>query len=115
MMTSRTNGGIVATVDDVHHELVIAEDGKVSLYAEGLPEGDALKAVKVRLTVLKGTEKQESDMTLVEGDEAHFAAAAEVKLVAGDKVVALIQPAEGKPRMAKFEIPAETPVATPSK
>ncbi len=109
------HGGIVATVDDVHHELVIAEDGKVSLYAEGLPEGDALKAVKVRLTVLKGTEKQESDMTLVEGDEAHFAAAAEVKLVAGDKVVALIQPAEGKPRMAKFEIPAETPVATPSK
>ncbi|MDD5394970.1 MAG: hypothetical protein PHE17_18280 [Thiothrix sp.] len=109
------HGGIVATVDDVHHELVIADDGKVSLYAEGLPTGDALKAVKVRLTVLKGAEKQESDMTLVEGDEAHFDAAADVKLVAGDKVVALLQPAEGKPRMAKFEIPAETPTATPSK
>ena len=25
-----------------------------------------------------------------------------------DKVVAMIQPAEGKPRMAKFEIPAAT-------
>jgi hypothetical protein len=27
-------------------------------------------------------------------------------MVAGDKVVALIQPLDGKPRMAKFEIPA---------
>ncbi len=102
------HGGIVAIVDEIHHELVIAEDGKVSLYAEGLPEGDALKTVKVRLTILKGKEKQEADMALAEGDEHRFDAPAEVKLVAGDKVVAMIQPADGKPRMAKFEIPAET-------
>ena len=102
------HGGIVAVVDEVHHELVIAEDGKVSLYAEGLPEGDALKAVKVRLTILKGKEKQEADMALAEGDEHRFDAPTEVKLVAGDKVVAMIQPADGKSRMAKFEIPAAT-------
>ena len=100
------HGGIVAVVDEIHHELVMADDGKVSLYAEGLPQGDALKAVKVRLTVLKGKDKQEAELTLVEGDEPRFDAPAEVKLVAGDKVVAMIQPAEGKPRMAKFEIPA---------
>ena len=103
------HGGIVAVVDEIHHELVTAEDGKVSLYIEGLPQGDALKAVKVRLTVLKGKDKQEVDLTLVEGDEPRFDAPAEVKLVAGDKVVAMIQPAEGKPRMAKFEMPTETP------
>lgn len=103
------HGGIVAVVDEIHHELVTAEDGKVSLYIEGLPQGDALKAVKVRLTVLKGKDKQEADLTLVEGDEPRFDAPAEVKLVAGDKVVAMIQPAEGKPRMAKFEMPTETP------
>ena len=103
------HGGIVAIVDDIHHELVIADDGKVSLYAEGLPEGDALKTVNVRLTILKGKEKQEADMALAEGDEHRFDAPAEVKLVAGDKVVAMIQPAEGKPRMAKFEMPTETP------
>ena len=100
------HGGIVAIVDEIHHELVMADDGKVSLYAEGLPQGDALKAVKVRLTVLKGKDKQEADLTLVEGDEPHFDAPTEVKMVAGDKVVALIQPLDGKPRMAKFEIPA---------
>ena len=100
------HGGIVAVVDDIHHELVIAEDGKISLYAEGLPQGDALKAIKVRLTILKGKDKQEADLTLVEGDEPRFDAPADVKLVAGDKVVAMVQPAEGKPRMAKFEIPA---------
>lgn len=100
------HGGIVAVVDEIHHELVTADDGKVSLYAEGLPQGDALKAVKVRLTVLKGKDKQEADLTLVEGDEPRFDAPAEVKLVAGDKVVALIQPLDGKPRMAKFEMPA---------
>ncbi|MDX9987418.1 hypothetical protein [Thiothrix unzii] len=102
------HGGIVAVVDEIHHELVIAEDGKVSLYAEGLPEGDALKTVKVRLTILKGKEKQEVDMVLAEGDEHRFDAPAEVKLVAGDKAVAMIQPADGKSRMAKFEIPAAT-------
>lgn len=100
------HGGIVAIVDEIHHELVMADDGKVSLYAEGLPQGEALKAVKVRLTVLKGKDKQEADLTLVEGDEPHFDAPTEVKMVAGDKVVALIQPLDGKPRMAKFEIPA---------
>ena len=104
------HGGIVAVVDEIHHELVMADDGKVSLYAEGLPQGDALKAVKVRLTVLKGKDKQEADLTLVEGDEPHFDAPVEVKLVAGDKVAALIQPLDGKPRMAKFEIPTEIPV-----
>ena len=102
------HGGIVAVVDEIHHELVTADDGKVSLYAEGLPQGDALKAVKVRLTVLKGKDKQEAELTLVEGDEPHFDAPTEVKMVAGDKVVALIQPLDGKPRMAKFEIPAAT-------
>lgn len=102
------HGGIVAVVDEIHHELVTADDGKVSLYAEGLPQGDALKAVKVRLTVLKGKDKQEADLTLVAGDEPRFDAPTEVKLVAGDKVVALIQPLDGKPRMAKFEIPAAT-------
>lgn len=102
------HGGIVALVDETHHELVIADGGKVSLYAEGLPEGDALKTVKVRLTILKGKDKQEADMALAEGEGHRFDAPAEVKLVAGDKVVAMIQPADGKPRMAKFEIPAET-------
>lgn len=103
------HGGIVAVVDEIHHELVIADDGKVSLYAEGLPEGDALKTVKVRLTILKGKEKQEADMARAEGDAHRFDAPTEVKLVAGDKVVAMIQPADGNPRMAKFEIPEETP------
>ena len=87
----------------------MADDGKVSLYAEGLPEGDALKAVKVRLTILTGKDKQEAEMTLAEGDKHRFDAPADIKLVAGDKVVAIIQTADGKPRMAKFEIlPATT-------
>ncbi len=103
------HGGIVTVVNHIHHELVIADDGKVSLYAEGLPQGGALKTVKVRLTILKGKDKQEAEMAVVEGDEPRFDAPAEVKLVAGDKVVALIQPLDGKLRMAKFEIPAKTP------
>ncbi|WML90012.1 hypothetical protein RCF98_13675 [Thiothrix lacustris] len=100
------HGGIVADVDGIHHELVMAEDGKVSLYAEGLPEGDALSKVKVRLTILKGKDKQEAEMLLAEGDAHRFDAPPDVKLAAGDKVVALIQPLDGKPRMAKFDIPA---------
>ena len=98
------HGGIVAVVDHLHHELVITADGKVSLYAEGLPTGDALKAVKVRLTILQGKEKQEADMVLAADDNHRFDAT--VKLVAGDKVVAMIQLADGKLRMARFEIPA---------
>lgn len=102
------HGGMVAITDGhVHHELVIAEDGKVSLYSEGLPEGDALKTVKVRLTVLRGKDKQETEMTLATDDTHRFDAAADFKLQPSDKVVALIQPAEGKPIMAKFDVPAE--------
>lgn len=100
------HGGIVAVVDGIHHELVMAEDGKVSLYAEGLPEGEALNNVKARLTVLKGADKQDADLTLAEGDEHRFEAGDDLKLAAGDKVVAVIQLPEGQPRMARFEIPA---------
>lgn len=104
------HGGIVAmTEGHIHHELVIADDGKVSLYSEGLPEGDALKTVKVRLTVLRGKDKQEADMTLASDDAHRFDAAADFKLQPDDKVVALIQPADGKPLMVKFDVPAATP------
>lgn len=98
------HGGIVAMVDGVHHELVIT-NGKVSLYAEGLPVGDALKAVKVRMTLLRGTEKQEVEMRLAEGDEHRFDA--DLQLQPKDKVVVLIQTSEGKTRLARFDIPAK--------
>lgn len=102
------HGGIVAITDGhVHHELVTAEDGKVSLYAEGLPEGDALKTVKVRLTVLRGKDKQEAEMTLASDDAHRFDAAADFRLEPGDKVVALVQLPDGKSRMAKFDLPTE--------
>lgn len=98
------HGGIVAVVDHLHHELVMAADGKVSLYAEGLPAADALQAVKVRLTILQGKEKQEADMVLAADDNHRFDAT--VKLVAGDKVVAMIQLGQGQSRLVRFEIPA---------
>lgn len=102
------HGGMVAMTDDhIHHELVNAADGKVSLYAEGLPEGDALKAVKVRLTVLRGKDKQETELTLATDDAHRFDAAADFKLNPGDKVVALVQLPDNTSRMVKFDLPAK--------
>lgn len=100
------HGGIVSEVEEIHHELVI-EEGKLVLYAEDLPEGDALKAVKVRLSILQSKEKQDIDMLLAEGDQHRFEVSSDIKLVEGNKVVALIQIEGQKPRMARFEIPAE--------
>jgi len=101
------HGGIVSEVEDIHHELV-AEEGKLLLYAEGLPEGKALKAVKVRLSILQGKEKQDIDMVLAEDDHHRFEANTDIQLAEGDKVVALIRIEDQKPRMARFEIPAKS-------
>jgi hypothetical protein len=101
------HGGIVSEVDDIHHELV-TEEGKLVLYAEGLPEGEALKAVKVRLSILQGKEKQDIDMALAEDDQHRFEADTDIQLVEGNKVVALIRIEGQKPRMARFEIPAKS-------
>lgn len=101
------HGGVVTLVDEIHHELVVSEDGKVSLYAEGLPEGDALKTVTVRLTVLRGADKQETELALAEDDHHRFDAAEDFTLEVGDKVVALIQAADMKARMVRFEIPVK--------
>lgn len=102
------HGGIVAMVDEIHHELVIAEDGKVSLYAEGMPVGDGLKKFKVRLIVLRGTDKHDTEMTLAKDDHHRFEAGEGFKLEAGDKVVVVIKAAEVKPRMVRFEITSST-------
>lgn len=99
------HGGIVTLVDETHHELVVSDDGKVSLYAEGLPEGDALKTVTVRLTVLRGTNKLENELARAEDDHHRFEAAEDFTLEAGDKVVAMIQAEDMKLRMVRFEIP----------
>lgn len=100
------HGGIVSEVEEIHHELV-TEEGKLLLYVEGLPEGDALKTVKVRLSILQGKEKQDINMLLAEGDQHRFEASSDIKLAEGDKVVALIQIAGQNPRMARFEILAK--------
>ena len=100
------HGGIVAVANDLHYELVAA-DGKLALYAEGLPKGDALKSVKVRLTLLQGTHKTDLDLGLSKQDEHRFEVASDATLSASDKVVALIRLASGKPRLVRFEIPAK--------
>jgi len=99
------HGGIVSEVEDIHHELVV-EKGKLVFYAEGLPKGEALNTVKVRLSILQGKEKQNIDMALAEGDQHRFETNSAIKLAEGDKVVALIRIEGQKPRMARFEIPA---------
>lgn len=99
------HGGIVSEVEEIHHELVV-EKGKLVFYAEGLPKGEALNTVKVRLSILQGKEKQNIDMALAEGDQHRFEANSAIKLAEGDKVVALIRIEGQKPRMARFEIPA---------
>lgn len=100
------HGGIVSEVEEIHHELVV-EKGKLVFYAEGLPKGEALNTVKVRLSILQGKEKQNIDMALAEGDQHRFEANSAIKLAEGDKVVALIRIEGQKPRMARFEIPAK--------
>lgn len=98
------HGGVVAVSDGFHHELVAA-DGKLALYAEGLPKGEELKAVKVRLTLLQGVNKRDINLSHSQDDSHRFEATSDAKLNSGDKVVVLIRPAKGKPRLVKFEIP----------
>jgi len=95
------HGGIVVVADGFHHELVAA-DGKLAIYIDGLPKGESRKAVTVRLTLLQGASKKDINLTLSKDDDHRFEAASDVKLAVGDKVVALIRPAKGKPRLVKF-------------
>lgn len=101
------HGGIVGTADGLHHELVLTEAGKIIFYAEGLPEGDALKAVIVRLTILQGKEKQSLEMTLSKDDAHRFEVPISQPLKVGDKVVALINVDAKKMRMVRFEVAEE--------
>lgn len=101
------HGGIVHEVDGVHHELVVSEE-QVMLYAEDLPTGEALQTIQVRLTILQGTTKQDVDMQLDPEDQHRFVVENAFQLVAGDKLVALIRAEGQKPRLARFEMPAES-------
>lgn len=101
------HGGIVHEVDGVHHELVVSEE-QVMLYAEDLPTGEALQTIQVRLTILQGTNKQDVDMQLDPEDQHRFVVENAFQLVAGDKLVALIRAEGQKPRLARFEMPAES-------
>lgn len=100
--------GIVGVANDYHHELVIGDERKVSLYVEGLPKaGDALKLVTVRLMILQGKEKQELEMKLSEDDPHRFDATLTTTLAANDKVVALIVLNDKDTRIVRFEIPTK--------
>lgn len=100
-------GGIVSIVDGFHHELVLKEEGKVILYVAGLPTGDKLKTVMVRLIILQGQEKQSLEMVLTKDDQQRFEAPIAAPLKTNDKVIALINIGAKKMRMVRFEITKE--------
>ena len=102
------HGGIVGIANNFHHELLLGEKGKVSLYVEGLPKSaNDLKLVTARLIILQGKERRELEMKLVEGDHHRFEGILESALTASDKVVALIVLDDKNTRMVRFEMPTK--------
>ncbi len=98
------HGGIVSIVDNYHHELLIENNNKVVVYAEGLPEGEALKKVQLDLILLQGNNKQKLKMKPTEGNGNRFEVSLDTKLKSGYKVVVLIKQEDKKVRMVRFEI-----------
>lgn len=99
--------GVAMIVDGFHHELIIEKEGRVLLYIEGLPQGEAVKLVSVSLQILEGKEKRQLEMRLTEGDQHLFEVAVKPKLAAGAKVVASIVLGDENTRLVRFEVPAK--------
>lgn len=105
--TESHHGGIVGVADGFHHELVLAEEGKIIFYAEGLPTDEELKKITVRLIILRGKEKQNLEMVLDKDDNHRFEVPITKPLTENDKVVAMISMGDKKTRMVRFEVTSD--------
>jgi len=95
-----THGGIVQVANDVSFELVADADG-VTIYLMDHGRPMASKGTTGKLTVLQGSNKTEAEIQEA-GDNKLRAAG--VKLVKGDKLVAVLNNVEGKSTTVRFTV-----------
>lgn len=93
------HGGVVATASDLGFELVGTATGVV-IFIEDHGKPMAPTGMTGKLTVLKGSEKTEAELT-VSGDRLE---AKGVKLAAGAKVVAALSTASKKAITVRFTV-----------
>lgn len=94
------HGGIVQVTNDVNFELVAESDG-ATIYLVDHDEPMSSKGISGKLTVLQGAKKIEVDVKEA-GDNKLRAFG--VKLVKGDKIVAVLNNVEGKTATVRFTI-----------
>lgn len=94
------HGGTVQAANDVNFELVAEADG-ATIYLVDHDAPMSSKGIAGKLTVLQGTKKTEVDVKEA-GDNKLRATG--VKLVKGDKVVAVLNNVEGKSVTVRFTV-----------
>lgn len=94
------HGGTVQVANDVNFELVAEADG-ATIYLVDHDAPMSSKGIAGKLTVLQGTKKTEVDVKEA-GDNKLRATG--VKLVKGDKVVAVLNNVEGKSVTVRFTV-----------
>ncbi len=94
------HGGIVQMAGEIKFELVAKADG-AELYLDDHGETVATAKLTGKLTVLSGGAKSEAKLEPAAGDKL---VAKGVKLVKGDKVIALVTTADQQNNSARFVI-----------
>ncbi|MCA0177673.1 MAG: hypothetical protein LCH73_15545 [Proteobacteria bacterium] len=94
------HGGVVQVASDVTFELVAEADG-ATLYLVDHDAPMATKGITGKLTVLQGSRKTEVDIKEAGANQLR---ATGVKLSKGDKVVAVLNPVEGKTVTVRFTV-----------